>query len=43
MQTPREVLASASPGGFKIATQALPLAQVERGWATEGARVVFTM
>jgi NADPH:quinone reductase-like Zn-dependent oxidoreductase len=38
------VLQAAVTGGFKLATRAVPLSQVERTWPTrdDGARVVFT-
>jgi NADPH:quinone reductase-like Zn-dependent oxidoreductase len=39
------VLGAAGPGRFKIATRAVPLAQVESAWpmSSEGARTVFTV
>jgi hypothetical protein len=39
------VLEATIPGGFKIATKAVPLSEVERAWAEDqsGRRLVFTM
>jgi NADPH:quinone reductase-like Zn-dependent oxidoreductase len=39
-----DVFQAALPGGFKISTLAVPLAQVEEAWATDSSsRTVFTM
>jgi NADPH:quinone reductase-like Zn-dependent oxidoreductase len=39
------VLRATVPGGFKIATKSVPLAQLESAWSTssDGARTVFTL
>jgi hypothetical protein len=38
----RALLAAAVPAGLRIATRALPLAEVQENWAdTGGARIVF--
>jgi hypothetical protein len=37
-------LQAAVPGGFKIAAEPVPLAQVEQAWARDGGqRIVFTV
>jgi hypothetical protein len=40
-----ELLQAALPGGFKIAVEPVPLAQVEQAWARDdsGRRIVFTV
>jgi hypothetical protein len=39
------VFAATVPGGFKIATHAVPLSEVEKAWTDDGdqSRLVFTV
>ncbi|TCV98934.1 quinone oxidoreductase family protein [Biostraticola tofi] len=44
MDVMRQVLDATRPGGFNIATRAIPLSDVEQGWSlADGSRTVFTL